>query len=97
MAESDDPKVRKLAISAIARSAALRATRITLAQMPMMAALPSPDRKKDRLVYDMRHQGSGFLPGTLVRREGEPKSNDPAVNEAYDYSGTTYDLSANGY
>ena len=92
MAESDDPKVRKLAISAIARSAALRATRITLAQMPMMAALPSPDRKKDRLVYDMKHQGSGFLPGTLVRREGDPKSNDPAVNEAYDYSGATYDF-----
>ena len=45
MAESNDPKVRKLAIEAIARSATLRAMRTTLAQMPMMAALPSPKRR----------------------------------------------------
>lgn len=92
MAESDSPAVRKLAIEAIARSASLRATRTTLAQMPMMAALPSPARKKDRLVYDMKNQGSSFLPGTLVRKEGDAKTNDPAVNEAYDYSGATYDF-----
>lgn len=92
LAESNDPKVRKLAIEAIARSASLRAMRTTLAQIPMMAALPSPERKKDRLVYDMKHQGSSFLPGTLVRREGDKKSEDPAVNEAYDFSGVTYDF-----
>lgn len=92
MAEADDPAVRKLAIEAIARSATLRAVRTTLAQMPMMAALPSATRKKDRLIYDMKGQGSGFLPGTLVRQEGDPKSKDPAVNEAYDYSGITYDF-----
>lgn len=49
MAESSDSKVRKLAIEAIARSATLRSMRTTLAQMPMMAALPSPERKRDRL------------------------------------------------
>lgn len=92
LAESGDPKVRRLAIEAIARSAALRATRTALAQLPAMAAIPSADGKKERLIYDMRHQGSSFLPGRLVRREGEPKSTDPAVNEAYDYSGVTYDF-----
>jgi Zn-dependent metalloprotease len=92
MAESDVPAVRKLAIEAIARSASLRATRTALAQMPMMAAVPSPLRKKDRLVYDMKGQGSSFLPGTLVRSEGDPRSQDAAVNEAYDYSGATYDF-----
>ena len=92
LAESDDVNVRKHAISAIARSATLRATRTTLAQMPMMAAIPAADRKKERLVYDMKHQGATFLPGTLVRRERDPRSTDPAVNEAYDHSGSTYDF-----
>ncbi|MGC4083920.1 MAG: hypothetical protein QM736_17875 [Vicinamibacterales bacterium] len=92
MAESDYSKVRRQAIEAIARSAMLRATRTTLAQMPAMAAIPSAVGKKERLIYDMKHQGSTFLPGTLVRREGSAKSKDPAVNEAYDYSGLTYDF-----
>jgi len=92
MAESDDPKVRRLAVESIARSASLRATRTALAQFPLMAAAVSPDGKKDRLVYDMRNQGSTFLPGRLVRREGGRKSRDVAVNEAYDYSGATYDF-----
>ncbi len=45
---------------------------------------------KERVVYDVRHGTS--LPGTVVRREGEAPSSDPAVNEAYDGSGVTYDL-----
>lgn len=45
---------------------------------------------KDRIVYDAQ-QGSK-LPGIPVRREGEPPVEDPAVNEAYDGSGLTYDL-----
>jgi len=92
LVESPNPAVRKMAVEAIARSAALRATRTALAQMPAMAALPSPERKKHRLVYDMKGQGSSFLPGTLVRSEGGTASKDPAVNEAYDYAGVTYDF-----
>jgi Zn-dependent metalloprotease len=92
LAESDIPAVRKLAIEAIARSASLRATRTTMALMPAMAALPSPEAKKHRLIYDMKNMGSSFLPGTLVRSEGDKKGSDPAVNEAYDYSGATYDF-----
>jgi Zn-dependent metalloprotease len=92
MAESPVPAVRKLAVEAIARSATLRATRTTLSQFAMMAAVPSPGAKKTRLIYDMENQGSSFLPGKLVRSEGDKKSTDPAVNEAYDYSGATYDF-----
>jgi len=92
MAESSDPKVRKLAIQAIARSAALRATRTTLARSPAMAGVRSSEARKDRRVYDMKNRGSTFLPGKLVRREGDPKSKDPAVNEAYDHAGVTYDF-----
>jgi Zn-dependent metalloprotease len=45
---------------------------------------------KDRIVYDAKYGAS--LPGTVVRKEGEPAVSDVAVNEAYDGSGVTYDL-----
>lgn len=45
---------------------------------------------KQRIVYDARNESQ--LPGIPVRREGEPPVADPAVNEAYDGSGLTYDL-----
>ena len=48
---------------------------------------------KQRTVYDAQ-QGSQ-LPGIKVRGEGDPASSDPAVNEAYDGSGATYDLYLN--
>lgn len=92
MAESSDPKVRKIAIDAIARSAHLRATRIALGAASIGASLVAPDTKKNRIVYDNKNNGSSFLPGKVVRREGDPKSKDPAVNEAYDHSGTTHDF-----
>ena len=92
MAESDDPKVRRLAVEAIARSATLRATRTAMSHFAAMVATLSPAARKDRLIYDLRNQGSTFLPGRLVRRERGPKSKDPAVNEAYGYSGATYDF-----
>jgi Zn-dependent metalloprotease len=45
---------------------------------------------KNRTIFDAK-QGSS-LPGTIVRAEGDSPSQDPAVNEAYDFSGATYDL-----
>jgi Zn-dependent metalloprotease len=54
-----------------------------------MAAAPAIKR---RTIYDAKNGSS--LPGTVVRNEGEPPSADVAVNEAYDGSGTTYDLYA---
>ena len=92
MAESDNPKIRKLAIEAIARSASLRATRTALAPFATLSATASPGARKERLVYNNRNLGSSNLPGRLVRREGGPRSSDAAVNEAYDHSGTTYDF-----
>jgi len=92
MANSTRPAIRKLAVEAIARSATLRATRTALAPFAAMTAVPAPEKKKDRLVYDCQSLGSTFLPGKLVREEGDPKSSDPAVNEAYDGAGATYDF-----
>ena len=45
---------------------------------------------KRRTVYDARN--GSRLPGGLVRAEGDPRSKDRGVNEAYDGSGATYDL-----
>lgn len=57
-----------------------------LAGVLSLAAAPG----KQRIVYDARNGSQ--LPGIPVRREGEPPVQDPAVNEAYDGSGLTYDL-----
>ncbi len=50
---------------------------------------------KHRTVYDARF--STNLPGSLARAEGGPVSPDPAVNEAYEGSGVTYDLFSDIY
>ena len=46
--------------------------------------------EKRRTIFDAKNGND--LPGTLVRSEGDPPSDDPAINEAYDGSGATYDL-----
>lgn len=94
MAESPDATVRRVAIASLGRSGAMRSMRNTLAMAPMLAAVPSAAAGKDRRIYTLRNRTpSPFsLPGKLVRKEGQGKSKDPAVNEAYDFSGNTYDF-----
>jgi Zn-dependent metalloprotease len=45
---------------------------------------------KTRTIYDAQQGNS--LPGVVVRQEGSQPHQDPAVNEAYEFSGATYDL-----
>lgn len=92
LAQSGDVKVRKLAVDAIESSSAARAIRVTLSALPAMSAIPSPAAGKNRLVYDVAHGAFNDLPGKLVRAEGGKKTKDPAVNEAYNHAGTTYDF-----
>lgn len=82
LADSDEARVRRLAIDATAESAAVRATRTTLASMGAMAAIPSPRSRKCRLVYDAKNGSFASLPGKLAREEGGRASKDPAANEA---------------
>lgn len=91
LAKSTDPQVRDPAIETIQLAARARTARQMRALMPGMAAIPSPTRSKDRLVYDMQ-QRTFPLPGELIRREGGGPGRDDAVNEAYDYAGVTYDF-----
>jgi len=85
-----DPAIRERAIASLEHAAAVRAVRAFAQQLPAMMAVPSPTGRRHRLVYDAR--GRDDLPGKLVRSEGDPAASDPAVNEAYDHSGDTYDF-----
>lgn len=92
LSTSSDAAVRKQAVDAIAASAEARAVRTVMQSMPMIAAFASPSAKKNRLIHDVKGLGMSRLPGKLVRKEGDKAVADPAVNEAYDYSGVTYDF-----
>jgi Zn-dependent metalloprotease len=90
------PRQRETALKTIAVSTQLRSHFTVIADQKgkaqagaaVMGAAVSAG--KQRTIYDAK-QGSQ-LPGTKVRGEGDPASADPAVNEAYDGSGSTYDL-----
>ncbi len=90
LATSEDPDIRARAIADLASSAAMRAVRELSQSMPNLMAAMSPNKKKQRLIYDAKKKDQ--LPGSLVRSEGQAKVSDPAVNEAYDFSGDTYDF-----
>jgi len=90
MAHCADPAIREGALVALAHCAAVRAVREFTARMPTMMVVPSPAGRKHRLVYDAC--GKDLLPGKLVREEGDPKVADTAVNEAYEFSGDTFDF-----
>lgn len=90
MTEAADPQMRRRAIVDLAQATAVCAVRDMARVMPSLLATPSPTCCRDRLIYDAR--GRDDLPGKLVRREGDRRSKDAAVNEAYDHSGATYDF-----
>lgn len=85
---------KNLAIDTLKISAQMRGQRQALADFNA-ATFRVAVGGKDRVIYDAKN-GSG-LPGTVVRKEGEPDVADVAVNEAYDGSGVTYDLYSNVY
>ena len=86
--ERGSPRQRAWALQAIAVSERMRGRRELLGDIATASAIAAT--AKHRTVYDAR-KGSK-LPGTLVRSEGGPPGVDPAVNEAYDGAGATYDL-----
>jgi len=79
-----------LAISTLKTSEQMRGQRQALAEFTAAAFRVAAVGGKERVVYDAKN-GSG-LPGTIVRKEGDPPSADVAVNEAFEGSGITYDL-----
>ena len=81
---------RDIALQTLITSEQMRGQRHAIKSMAAFMPVAAPKGNEQRSIYDAKN-GSG-LPGTLVRSEGGPPSTDPAINEAYDGSGVTYDL-----
>lgn len=81
---------RELALRTLVTSAELRGRRQGIKPVLTYMAMAEITGDKTRKVYDAKNGSS--LPGTLVRKEGDASVTDPAVNEAYDGSGFTFDL-----
>ncbi len=90
IAKNGSPAQRNYALNTLTISASFRGQRTAMMDMGAVMRVITGLSGKNRIIYDA--QFSTRLPGTPVRREGEPPSSDPAVNEAYDGSGITYDL-----
>lgn len=89
IAQRGSPAQRERALRTLVITEQLRGQRLALTDLPALAkrALAAA---KQRQVFDAEHGST--LPGRLVRPEGHPPTGDPAVNEAYDGTGATYDL-----
>lgn len=83
---ADKPELRDQVLHNLAVTERLRGIR----QAFVMPLLTQPAGTKHRTIFDA--QTGTTLPGTQVRDEGDPPTADVAVNEAYDYSGDTYDF-----
>jgi Zn-dependent metalloprotease len=89
--KNGDERQRDWALQTLRRSEQFRGRREAVGGISFLTSAGT----KRRTVYDA--QRGTRLPGVLVRGEGDPPSQDLAVNEAYDGSGATYDLYATVY
>ena len=82
-------KQKRRALKALTMSAQFRGRRQALINITFPVRR-TPQPVKHRLVY---HAGfKEIIRGRLVRKEGEGPSGDPAIDEAYDGAGHTWDL-----
>lgn len=87
---SDNAEVRARAEANVTAAKKARAARAMAAVAPALLAPRPAAGGKNRLLYDAGN--TDRLPGKLVRAEGQSPVTDPAVNEAYDHAGATYDF-----
>jgi Zn-dependent metalloprotease len=86
---------RDIALQTLITSEQMRGRRHIIKLMSPFVARAAATGNKQRVIYDAKNGSQ--LPGTMVRNEGDPATADPAVNEAYDGSGVTYDLYSDIY
>ena len=77
------------ALRTLTVSEQFRGQRLITAEVSALASQALADERQ-RIIYDAETESN--LPGRQVRSEGDPPTGDPAVDEAYDGSGATYDL-----
>lgn len=96
LAKSSNAKVRNAALEQMRASETFRAVRAVSNSFPTYLAVPRTAAafapNPDRRVHSQgnKQPPDSGLPGTLKRKEGQKRSKDPAVNEAYDHSGSTW-------
>lgn len=87
-----DAQQKQMAVEIEAEAARFRDERQAAAPPTSYLAaplvVPGTPPQLQREVYDC--QGGSILPGNLRRKEGDPPTNDPQVDEAYDGAGDTY-------
>ncbi len=86
VAQNGSSEQRAWAFQTLELSAQIRGRREAVGGVSFMASAG----EKRRTIYDAKNGTE--LPGVLVRGEGDPPTDDLAVNEAYDGSGATYDF-----
>ena len=98
IARNGSPKQRECALKTLAIDSTMRTSRVTLQMMAarshhaLMSAAPP---LKQRTIYSTHNTET--LPGAVSRSEGQEPTADPAVNEAYDGLGDTFDLYLKAY
>jgi Zn-dependent metalloprotease len=94
VAQNGSPDQKDWAFQNLGLSARLRGQRDVLSQITTNAPLLALSTgEKVRTVYDAKHSSdASALPGTRLRGEGAPPSQDVTANEAYDAAGATYDF-----
>jgi Zn-dependent metalloprotease len=90
IAENGSDQQRAWAIGTLTQSEQFRGQRIATPQFAAMGIRAATTPGMKRTVFDARF--STNLPGTIARNEGDPPTGDPAVDEAYDGAGETYNL-----
>src|SRR5262245_18957206 len=86
--ESKDRKLREIALNTLLASTQIRAKRDILSLLPNATAAG----EKRRTVFDAKNTEPDPPQGIRVRGEEDPPVGDPAVNEAFDGLGATYDF-----
>jgi len=84
---AEHPRAAAAARTALAEMSAVSAPKHEHRVRPRQLAA-TPDRSPQRTIADAA--GTTTLPGTVVRREGEPATGDAAVDEAYAGLGATH-------
>src|SRR5215510_15990504 len=86
--ESKDRKLREIALNTLLASTQIRAKRDILSLLPN----PISAGEKRRTIFDAKNMEPDPPQGVRVRGEDDGPVSDPAVNEAYEGLGTTYDF-----
>ena len=93
MAQNGTPPQRAAALDTLATDNTFRALRAGLRMGPAAQKRPRGlvvEGEKQRTIYSAHNDE--VLPGDIVRTEAAPPTGDPAVDEAYDGLGATYDF-----